>query len=304
MMESKGTQWNQISSYREGKHKLASIRWMLFFVVVVQTAVTAVAGIISSFFASDPPIYLQLLVIELIAYLVPLSLYAKENRILTAREAREQFGLKGFKKSLLLWVVLAGVGCQFLMILLNLPMNFLLSQSDGYIPTNSWELIFAMVVIGIIPAVFEEFLLRGIVYGVMAEYNSRAALIFTTVMFALLHGNLAGFFGYLFLGAVLVILLRRTGSLYACMLFHLANNLTALLLSYGNNALMELPVVTVMLFVLGMLASAAGWTVITTLTKRPKPILRIKTGEFLGQSFVNLPILLCILSILGLLFLI
>ena len=302
-MVSKETEWKQISSYREGKHKLASIRWMLFFVVVVQTAVTVVAGIISSFFPADLPVYLQMLVIELLAYLVPLSLYAKENRILSAREARERFGLKVCKKSLLVWIVLAGFGCQFLMILLNLPMNFLLSKSDGYIPTTPWELVLAILVIGIIPAVFEEFLLRGIVYGVMAEYNSRAALIFTTVMFALMHGNLTGFVGYLFLGVVLVTLLRRTGSLYACMLFHLVNNLTALLLSYFNGALMDTPIATLQLFAVGILASVIGWTVLTSLTKRPKPVLRIKTGEFLGQSFVNLPILLCILSILGLLFL-
>lgn len=302
-MVSKETEWKQIPSYREGKHKLASIRWMLFFVVVVQTAVTVVAGIISSFFAAEPPVYLQMLVIELLAYLVPLSLYAKENRLLTAREARERFGLKGCKKSLLVWIVLAGFGCQFLMILLNLPMNFLLSQSDGYIPTTPWELVLAMVVIGMIPAVFEEFLLRGIVYGVMAEYNSRAALIFTTVMFALMHGNLAGFAGYLFLGAVLVVLLRRTGSLYACMLFHLVNNLTALMLSYFNGVLMDTPIATLQLFAVGILASVVGWTALTMLTKKPRPVIRMKTGEFLGQSFVNLPILLCIASILGLFFL-
>ncbi len=303
-MGTKENEWKQIPSYREGKHKLAGIRWMLFFVVVVQTAVTVVAGIISSFFETEPPVYLQMLVIELIAYLVPLSLYAKENRILTAREARERFGLRGCKKSLILWIVLAGFGCQFLMILLNLPMNFLLSQSDGYIPTTPWELVLAILVIGMIPAVFEEFLLRGIVYGVMAEYNSRAALIFTTVMFALMHGNLEGLAGYLFLGAVLVVLLRRTGSLYACMLFHLVNNLTALLLSYFNEVLMDTPMATLQLFAGGILASLVGWTVLTMLTKRPKPVFRLKTGEFLGQSFINLPILLCIASILGLLFLV
>jgi membrane protease YdiL (CAAX protease family) len=289
-------------AYREGKHKLKSIRWMLFFVVMVQTVVTVIAGVIASFFAVPPPVYLQLLVIELLAYLLPISLYAKENRILTERDIREQFGLKRFRMGLLPWIVLAGFGCQFVMILLNLPVNLLLSESDGYIPSTLWELSAAILVIGVVPAVFEEFLLRGIVYGVMADYNSRVAILFTAVMFALMHGNPAGFVGYLFFGVVLVILLRRTGSLYACMLFHLTNNVTAILLSYFSNVLMDTPVATLKLFVTGVVAAAAGWLALLTVTKRPRPVLRMKTSEFLGQSFVNLPILLCIFSILALFF--
>ena len=292
----------QSPSYREGKHKLKSIHWMLFFVVVVQTVVTVAAGIISSFLPTSPPVYLQMLVIELLAYLLPLSLYAKENSLLTVREAREQFGLKHCRPALLPWIVLAGFGCQFVMIILDLPVNLLLSESDGYIPGNPWELTAAILVLGLIPAVFEEFLLRGIVHGVMARYNSRAAMIFTTVMFALLHGNLVGFPGYLFLGVVLVVLLRRTGSLYACMLFHLVNNITALLLSYFSNVLMDIPTSTLKLYAIGLLAAVFGWLALLTMTKRPKPVRRIKTSEFLGQSFVNLPILLCIVSILGLVF--
>ncbi len=300
-MVSQEKDWMQSTSYREGKHKLKSIRWMLFFVVVVQTAVTMVAGLISSFFAVPPPVYLQMLVIELLAYLLPISLYAKENRLLTVREAREGFGLKRCRNTLIPWIILAGFGCQFVMIVLNLPLNLLLGQSDGFIPQTPWELAMAILVLGIVPAVFEEFLLRGIVYGVMAEFNSRVALLFTTVMFALMHGSPAGFVGYLFLGAMLVLLLRRTGSLYACILFHLVNNVTALLLSYFSNELFDTPVGTLQLFAFGVAVFAVGWIVLSTITKRKKSVMRIATGEFLGQSFVNLPILLCIVSILGLL---
>lgn len=87
-------QHTQQSSYREGKHRLRSIRWMLFFVVATQTVVTVAANLIASFFTVPPPVYLQVLVIELLAYLLPLALYARENRLLTARDARERFGLK------------------------------------------------------------------------------------------------------------------------------------------------------------------------------------------------------------------
>ena len=290
-------------SYRGGKHRLKSIRWMLFFIVAVQTAVTIVSNIIIGFMPAEPPVYLQMLVIELLAYLLPLFLYAKENRLLTAGYARERFGLKPCKKSLIPFVIIAGYGCQFVMVLLDLPVNLLMSQGDGYIPQNLYELAAAIIVIAVIPALFEEFLLRGIVYGVMAEFNSKAALIFTTVMFALLHGNPAGMLGYLFLGVVLVFFLRRTGSLYACMLLHMTNNVTAVLLSYYNAILMETPSATIWLFVTGILAELAACAGITAFTRPAKLINITKTRELLGQSFVNIPILLCIIIIIAFLYL-
>lgn len=290
-------------SYRDGKHRLKSIRWMLFYIIAVQTVVTAGLSVIATFLPFDIPLYIQMLGIELLAYLLPVSLYAKENRLLSAAEARERFGLKPCKKSLIPLVIIAGYGCQFVMVLLNLPMNFLIPQSAEYIPQNALELAAAAVVLAVIPAIFEEFLLRGIVYGVMAEFNSKAALIFTVVIFALLHVNPAGMPGYLFLGVLLVFVLRRTGSLYACMMLHAVNNLTALFLSCLSGGLMETPSATLWLFITGFLAEAVACVGIAAFTAKSKPVSRIKTSEFLGQSFVNLPIILCIISILGLLYL-
>lgn len=284
-------------SYREGKHRLKSIRKMLLFIVVVQTAVTAAAAVINSFLENPAPVYLQLLVIELLAYLLPISLYARENRLLKAADARERFGLKRFDKRLIPLIIIAGFGCQFVMVILNLPLSLAVS-GGGYMPNGVTELIAAVIVIGIIPAVFEEFLLRGIVYGVMADFNDKAAMIFTTVMFALLHGSIQGIIGYLFLGVMLVFILRRTGSLYACMLFHLTNNLTAIILLYLNSELIYNPAATLWLFAAGVIGTAAGYIGISAFTKPKEPVRVIKASELLGQSFVNLPVLLCIAFLL------
>lgn len=288
----------EIPSYREGKHRLKSIRKMLFFIVFVQTVVTAVAALVNSFLDNPAPVYLQLLIIELLAYFLPICLYARENRLLKAVEARERFGLKKFDKRIVPFIILSGFGCQFAMVVLNLPMSFLPLGSDGYIPVGFLDLIGAIIVIGIIPAIFEEFILRGIVYGVMAEFNDKAALIFTTVMFALLHASPAGIPGYIFLGIMLVLILRRTGSLYACMLFHLTNNITAVFLLYFNAQLFYNPVTTLWLFVAGLTGLLLGYMGVSVFTKPKKPVRLIKTKELLGQSFVNLPVLLCIIFLI------
>ncbi len=286
-------------SYREAKHRLRSIRWMLFWIAAVQTGVTVVMALITSFFSVPPPFWLQILLIELLAYLLPLSLYARENRLLTARTARERFGLRPCSDRLWPFVILGGIGCQFVMILVNLPVNLLLAEGESVIPETIPELLAALVVVAAVPALFEEFLFRGIVYGVMKELNEKAALIFTTVMFALMHGSVTGFLGYLFLGWATVMVLKRTGSLYACMAFHLINNGAALLLSWFSPRLLAFPMATIWLFLGGVLqAAAAFWGLSRMSLEKPvKP--RIKTSDLLGQSFTSIPVILCVLCIIG-----
>lgn len=289
-------------SYRDGKHRLKSIRWMLLFIAVMQTVIIAVTAFISDVISFDIPYYLQVFVIELFAYLLPISVYSRQNRVLTAHDVRERFGLKGCKITQFLLAALIGYGAQFAMILLGLPISMGISES-GYIPQNPIELLAAVLVLAIMPAVFEEFLLRGIVYGVMAEFNTKAALIYTTIMFTLLHENLAGIPGYLLLGAVLVFVLRRTGSLYACMALHFMNNITALLLAYFSFALMDIPSATIKLFATGIPIGAAAVLVLALSTRKSAKTRKMKTSELLGQSFVNPPILLCIAIIIMLLYL-
>ncbi len=288
-------------SYREGKHRLKSIRWMLFGIAAVQLVAWFIMTLVASFFSAPPPFWFQILVIELSAYLVPISMYARANRLLTARDARERFGLKSCKRSLWPLVILAGIGCQFIMIVLNLPINLILEQSDSAVPTSIFDLLMAVFVVAAIPAVFEEFLFRGIVYGVMKEFNTKAAMLFTTFMFALMHGSLAGLLGYLFLGWASITILRCTGSLYACMAFHFTNNVTALLLSWFSSTLFYLPAETIWLFIVGILVAIVTLVLIKGFTSQAKPTELIKTSVLLEQSIVSLPILLCILCVIGVL---
>ncbi len=286
-----------IPSYREGKLRLRSIRWMLFWIAAVQSAVAIVVAVVASFFSVPPPFWVQMLLVELLAYLLPLSLYARENRLLTARTARERFGLKACRKDLWVYVLMGGIGCQFVMILLNLPVNLLLSQGEPIVPQNLAELLAALVVVAVIPAIFEEFLFRGIVYGVMKEFNTRAALMFTTVLFALMHGSVTGFLGYLFLGWAAVQILRRTGSMYACMGFHLANNVTAVLLSRYSGELLYYPLGTLWLFVMGIAMGVLGFWGIRKMTKPAPQTNLMKAADLLGQSFFSLPVILCLLCL-------
>ena len=78
------------------------------------------------------------------------------------------------------------------------------------------------------------------------------------------------------------------------MVFHFANNTTALILGYINDELIYMPVFTISLFAIGVILFITAYMLFASITKKPKEICLMKTGGLLGQSFINLPIIMCI----------
>ncbi len=84
--------------------------------------------------------------------------------------------------------------------------------------------LYLILTMGVIPAITEEFLFRGVI---VAEYESRgvpAAVVMSSLTFAMLHFSLIRLPVYLFCGLVLAVVLYTTRSLFAAMLVHMASN--------------------------------------------------------------------------------
>ncbi len=284
------------TEYLKDKQKLKGVRVMLFAVAMINAAVSVIFRIITSFKGVEIPVYFQALITGLFAYILPILIYAKINNI-TAEKASERFFLKKTKLLPCVIAILMGIGCQFVMVFLNLPVNLLIGNNTSYLPRTGLELCIAMFVIAVLPAIFEEFLFRGVVLGSLSELNSVAAIVFSSVMFAVLHGDINGFVGYLFMGVMVAVVVKRTGSLYSGMLFHLFNNITALLLGYFNSELAYVPGFMIGLFIAGAAEFIVTTAVFLMITKRPEKITKIKTSQLLGQCFLSLPIILCVLGI-------
>ncbi len=281
------------SEYIEDKHRLKGVRAMLLIITTISALVTVVLGIISSFLENSLPIYVHSLVASFMAYIIPIFIYAKTNNV-TAPDAKERFYLQRCRRLFIPLVALMGVGWQFVMGIVNLPLNLIFGGSEAYYINSFGEFLLAVVVIAVIPAIFEEFLFRGIVYGSMAEINPKAAMIFSSAMFALLHADACNFIGYFLMGLVLAEIVSRTGSLATTIIFHLANNITALLFVYFGEEMQYEPVLTIILFVSLVVVFVGTYAYLTTKTKRPKPALKMATSQLLGQSFISVPVILCV----------
>ncbi len=284
------------TEYIKDKHRLVGIRYMLFIIAAVNAVISVVMSITSSFMESTFPIYLQSLISGLLAYIIPITIYAKTTKV-TAETAKDRFYMRGCRVSLLVLAFVMGAAFQFVMVVANLPVNILFNNSTPYLPETIFELVASMIIVAVLPAIFEEFLFRGIVVGSMVEFNTTAAAVFSSVMFAVLHADMYGMLGYLLMGFVLTSVVRRSGSLYPAMIFHFANNMTALLLGYFNEELVYAPMTTIVLFVTGVIVFVVTYLIFEMMNKRPEKTSAMKTGQLLGQSFVSLPIILSIIMV-------
>ena len=100
--------------------------------------------------------------------------------------------------------------------------------------TSFTHFIIAFVVIGIIPAIGEELLFRGLIQNFLgrAFSNHHIAIWFTGFAFAAIHMQFYGLAPRMLLGVVFGYLYHWSGNLTVAMIAHLINNGLALLLLY------------------------------------------------------------------------
>ena len=169
--------------------------------------------------------------------------YLRKDNILNVkgRKKPDFVNIKYIFLVLVLNILLALFGNGFS----NLPMiSNLLSLDEGFKQVNSilgktsniWTLFF--VVLG--APIIEEYVFRRMCYGVLRKYgNTIKALIFSSILFALFHGNIVqGIYAFI-LGLGLGYLYEVSNNILITILAHAFSNLAAVLVSffYENNIL-------------------------------------------------------------------
>lgn len=97
------------------------------------------------------------------------------------------------------------------------------------------ELITGLIVFGIIPAIGEELLFRGVMMKFAAKKMVGSIfwpIILSSVFFATMHGNVVGFISLMIAGMILGYVYYLTGSLLLSIFAHLVVNSTQVIISY------------------------------------------------------------------------
>ncbi|MBQ8925329.1 MAG: CPBP family intramembrane metalloprotease [Clostridia bacterium] len=91
-------------------------------------------------------------------------------------------------------------------------------------PTTGYQFAWMLLSNAIVPALVEEFALRGVFLQSLRKYGDAFAVFASAILFGIMHGNMTQAPFAFMLGAVLAILVIVTGSLWTSMLIHLINN--------------------------------------------------------------------------------
>ncbi len=220
----------------ELRKQIKSVRWMIFWVVLAQFAAEVLVEAVVSFMSNPPHKYIQIALVELVAIGVPISIYAKTVWRSGNKRVKQELCLNRCGLGYIILAAILGVSGQFVMMLLNVPANFIVNLVSGgasneIIPVAErwYDLLLGVFALVIIPAVLEEFWMRGIIFRAYNRCNTAAAVFFTALIFALLHLRANEALGFFFMGLVASVILIKSKSLYASMVYHAFSNLTALL---------------------------------------------------------------------------
>ena len=158
-------------------------------------------------------------------------------------DLKKHFTLKGFNTKDIAGGFAAAMFCQTVaaFILVIIMMLFFKAENIQDVSVSMNKSLAANVImyfyVCILGPVLEEIVFRGIVLESMREYNERFAIVFSALIFGLMHGNFPQAINAAAVGLVLGALYVRSDSLFPSSVIHiLMNSIMSLLqvMMYGN----------------------------------------------------------------------
>lgn len=126
------------------------------------------------------------------------------------------------------------------------------------------KILLAFISIAIVPAFAEEFLFRGCVLSNLLPYGKTGAIVFSALLFSLMHGNFAQFLYTFAAGIVLGIVYVETGSIWTPTFIHLFNNFYSLIQQivyerFGETQRIGMILTTLDFTLIALGAALGGW---------------------------------------------
>lgn len=276
----------------KGMYSVRSCPWLLLFVFYLNYVSREMLDIFwNRHFKTGMPHLAELACIQIISVLLPCVIFILLKNVKTSEVIKH----RKLSVTAVLMCVLAGVGAQPVSALINAPVvAFLTKHGFEFSQTVSRNDNFAaaLLVTALMPAVFEEILMRGIVLHATEKYGYRASLFISAIWFAILHNNPASFVSTLFIGFVLCYAVWMTQSVYAGMIIHFSFNACALLLEYSSFEFNTLAAAAVMVI------SAVVFVMSISALNR-KLVRRYKSyglGRQIAKAIFNAPMVIIILG--------
>lgn len=178
-----------------------------------------------------------------------------------------------------------------------------LDYADG-----PWSFMIILLCVGILPALLEEFAIRGVVMGALRKHLSDgAAIVVSAALFGLLHGNLQQIPFAFGMGLVLGYAVVYSGSIIPSVIIHALNNCVSVIMSYATADLTPAvsSVVSLLYFAVALVIGLCGFIM---LIKIDKNALRLSTEHsentkqncawLLSSPWIVVFIIICVIQVI------
>ena len=182
--------------------------------------------------------------------------------------------------------------------------GFTLRAPEYSVPSDIPGRIIYAVSIAVVPALVEEFAIRGAVLQPLRRYGDKFAIIASAIIFAVLHGNLIqapfAFIAGLGLGYAVCI----TNSIWTGVLIHFCNNLYSVIIEFliadiaDEQLLNRIYIITMIaLYAVSILGSVI-FVIVKGKRKLMPSFTLIPEGQKMKSFLINLPMVIAILIML------
>jgi len=279
----------------EQKKNIRQIRWLIFWVLISLNVMMLSIDAVFSFMPPPSPglNYIRMIFTHILAVLLPVIIFFKTRETNSSQKILLRLN-KIPAKQILIIIVLAIAG-QFIIAISNIPMQMWLGIPTSPAPGTGFEILLAVIAVAIIPSILEEILFRGIIFGGLEKQSTTFAVIFSAFVFAMLHPNILNFFGYIFLGIITAMIMLRTKSLYAAIIYHFVYNLTAFVLGYTASQTELTIAFIVWLFLSSIVVFVVTLFIFRLVTPNAPKYKAKNTAALLLGNILSIPIMLCII---------
>lgn len=187
-------------------------------------------------------LYLGLFAGEVLILLAPVLVYVKQKKVNFKRYFRlnKITGKEALTSVLLTLLVypLVGISSALLIKFYSLFGEVRVPQIN--VKSGGLSSIYSILIIGVLPAICEEFFVRGLLSAPAKKSKGRKFTYFyTALLFMLMHVNPFNIVAPFILGYVFSVLNEKTNSLYSSMLGHFTFNTCSVILSIFQKDLLD-----------------------------------------------------------------
>lgn len=150
-------------------------------------------------------------------------------------------------------------------------------QMPSYLEKTGISLFLNILIVSIFPAILEEMVFRGYFLRTLLPYGEGFAILVSSVLFAMMHGNILQIPFAFIVGLTCGYLVIHTGRIWPAMLLHFLNNFMSILMEYvqldGTDAQNQMMTIMVfaMIGLIGLLSLLILFALNDPIVQRIKP---------------------------------